>query len=416
MSVLKKSSVEDIRYYIESINQFNLTPEKGTTRLALSSQDSLARKFIKEKATQLGLKVKEDAVGNIFATLEGTDPSLPAVWTGSHTDTVPNGGMFDGIVGVIGGFEAIRLIKESRLPVHRNINLVIFTSEESASYSKGCLGSRAMAGVLTLDDAKNTKNEKGESFAKVLENLGYDLNQFDNVKIQKNKVSAFVELHIEQGIVLEQLGIPIGIVTAIAAPTDIHVHIIGKQGHAGATPMHLRYDAMTAASEIILKLETLARASTSTYTVGTVGKILVSPNAANVIPGEVSFSIDIRGSEFDSKDQLVNALLLFIDDVMEKRKVNITTEIINHDIPKHANTTIVEIIKNVCNEKSCSYHEMVSGAYHDSMFVAEFAPFGMIFIPCKEGISHNPQEWANYEDISEGIDVLAKTLLTLANQ
>jgi len=415
MNGLGIASPKNIQSDLEHINQFNSTPGKGITRVLFTEEEINARLYIKRRMKDLGLEIREDAIGNIFGKLKGSEPQLPPIWTGSHIDTVLNAGQFDGMVGVVGALEAIRLIKETKLPRKRNIEVVVFTSEEPTRFGKGCLGSRALAGKLTLEDAQNMFDEEGNSLAEVLENLNYNLNEFKNIKVAQGSVHAFIELHIEQGAVLESLGVPIGIVNTISAPTDIHVNVVGKQGHAGSTPMNMRQDALMAAAEIFLKLESLARVSRSSNTVGTIGKVKVFPNASNVIPGEVFFTIDIRDSDFSSKETLVKKIKCFINSISFIRDVNISVNVINHDCPKNAAKHIVEAIKASCNERHYAYHEMVSGAYHDAMFVAEFAPFGMIFVPSKNGISHDAKEWTDYNDIAKGVDVLASTLLKLCN-
>jgi len=415
MNQLKEASVKNIQRDLEELNCFNSTPGQGTTRILFTSKELEARAYIKERMMELGLQVRQDDVGNIYGKLEGCEESLPPVWTGSHIDTVFNAGQFDGMAGVIAGLEAARLIKDSGLPHRRSIEVIVFTSEEPTRFGKGCLGSRTLAGLLSQDEVRRIKDEEGNSFFEVLERQGYDTKQIDKLAITKNAIHSFIELHIEQGPVLEQLKIPIGVVTTISAPTNIQVTVLGQQGHAGSTPMDMRYDALAAAAEIFLKLESLAKASASPSIVGTVGKLEVFPNASNVIPGKVFFTIDIRGSEFEVKDQLVNELGQFINEVAQRRQVQILTEQMNHDIPKNSSEMIVEIIKDACQRHNYPYNQMVSGAFHDAMFVAEFAPMGMIFVPSKGGISHNPQEWTEYEDIAKGVNILADSLVQLAN-
>lgn len=415
MNLFKEASVENIQRGIEELNQFNSTPGEGTTRILFTPEELKARAYIKDRMVKMGLRIREDNVGNIFGTLEGLETSIPPVWTGSHIDTVLNAGRFDGMTGVIGGLEAVRLIKESGLPHQRNIEVIVFTSEEPTRFGKGCLGSRALAGLLSQEEANEIKDEEGLSFLEVLDSLGYKPGQFDKVPVAKNNVHAFVELHIEQGPVLEYKGLPIGIVTTISAPTNMQVTILGQQGHAGGTPMDMRHDALAAASEIFLKLEEMAMGSGPRGIAGTIGKVEVFPNASNVIPGKTCFTIDIRGSEFATKDRIVKELLQFMDEVGERRHVQVITEHINHDIPRDSSKNIIQIIKDACFKYHYPFCEIISGAFHDAMFVAEFAPMGMIFIPCRGGLSHHPEEWAEYSDIAKGVNVLTESLFQLAN-
>lgn len=413
--IVKPAQSSNIKNILEKLNTFNSDPENGTTRVLFTEPEVEARKYIKEEMKKNGLVVREDSIGNIFATLEGTDPDLPPVWTGSHIDTVLKAGMFDGMAGVVAGIEAARLIKESKIPHKRNIEVIVYTSEEPTRFGLSCLGSRAMAGYLSLEQAKRLKDKQGNSLAEVLEGLGYDLSKFDEISFKKGEVFAAVELHIEQGAVLESMGLPIGIVDTISGPTKLEVSVYGKQSHAGGTPMNLRHDAFLACSEIALKVEKLAKESSSKDTVATVGLVNVIPNASNVISGEVHFSLDIRDSDYEVKHKLIEELKDFTKQLEKSRGVTIKIKQINDDLPTKSDDRIIEILENSCKEKNISYHKMVSGAFHDSMMVGKFAPIAMIFVPSKDGISHNPAEWTDYDDIAKGTDILADGLLKLSN-
>lgn len=413
--MLERADANHIKNWMEAINSFNSTPEFGTTRVLFTEPEVKARQYVKEEMRKLGLKVTEDSIGNIFGTLQGTNPSLPPLWTGSHIDTVLNAGMFDGMAGVVGGLEAVRLIKESGETFERNIIVVVYTSEEPTRFGLCCLGSRAMAGKLSLEDVHKLYDKDGKSLEEVLEALGYDLKAFDKIKISKGEVFGAIELHIEQNSSLEEKKLPVGIVKTICAPTNFEVQVIGCQSHAGGTSMEARKDAYAASCEIALELEKLAKDSTSEYTTATVGRVQVIPNAVNVIPGDVKFSIDIRDCEFLSKEKLVAKLKERIKVIEEKRQVQVILNLENHDYPMKCDSQIVDAIKASCENRNIPYDMMMSGAYHDSMFVGEFAPVAMIFVPSKNGISHSPDEWTDFEDIALGTDVLAETLLKLAN-
>ncbi|MDF2568009.1 MAG: Zn-dependent hydrolase [Oscillospiraceae bacterium] len=413
--MINHANAQNIKNWLEAINQFNSTLEFGTTRVLFTPSEIAAREYVKNEMLKLGMNVREDAIGNIFATYEGQDTSLPAVWTGSHIDTVLNAGMFDGMAGVVGGMEAVRLIKESGQRPKRSIEVIVYTSEEPTRFGLSCLGSRAMAGKLSLEDAKNLKDNDGNTFAEVLKSLEYNPVEFKNIPISKGSVFGAVELHIEQNGLLEENGLPVGIVKAICAPTNYSVEVYGCQSHAGGTSMDARRDAFTASCEVSLSLERLAKESESEYTTATIGRVEVVPNAVNVIPGTVKFSIDIRDIDFESKNILLNKLLKEISEIEQKRGVNITLIPENHDRPIRCDEKIVEVIRQSCENQGIAYQVMISGAYHDSLFVGEFAPVAMIFVPSKNGISHSPEEWTDYEDIAVGVDALAETLLTLAN-
>lgn len=414
--MLQKAKAENIKNWLETINSYNSTPEFGTTRVLFTQQELQAREYVKSEMKKIGLVVSEDAIGNIFGVLEGTDKKLSPVWTGSHIDTVLNAGMFDGMAGVVSGIEALRLIKVSNKECKRDINVVVYTSEEPTRFGLCCLGSRALAGELSYDQAKNIYDKSGKSLADVLKELEYNEDEYKNIKIKEGNIFAAVELHVEQSNSLEKKGVPVGIVKTICAPTNFEVEVIGCQSHAGGTSMADRRDAYTASAEIGLIVEKLAKESTSEYTTGTVGKMEIIPNASNVIPGNVKFSIDIRDSDYESKNSFIDKLKKEITQIEEKRGVKVNINLENHDIPMKCNKAIIDEIEKNCKNENIQYIFTISGAYHDSIFVGKFAPVAMIFVPSKNGISHSPEEWTEYDDIAKGTDILAKTLYNLSNK
>lgn len=410
----QSASPANIQRILEKLNTFNSDQTGGTTRVLFTPPELEARSYIKKEMIDLGLSVREDAIGNIFGTLAGTEPELPAVWTGSHIDTVLHAGMFDGMAGVVAGLEAVRMIQASGASFKRNIEVIVYTSEEPTRFGLGCLGSRAMAGELSLEQAYSLKDADGKSLPDVLEELGYDLTQFADIAVPMGSVHGAVELHIEQGGMLESLDLPVGIVHTIAAPTNFLVTVSGQQRHAGSTPMHLRHDAFLACCELSLKLEQLAKDSSSPDTVATVGKVEVLPGAANVISGDVQFTVDIRDSNYETKRSLVEEMRQFVHAVEVSRGVKITVEQINDDLPTRSDERIITLLEQACRKKRIPYHKMISGAFHDSMLVGRFAPIAMIFVPSKDGISHSPEEYTDYGDIALGTDILAETLLQMA--
>ncbi len=414
--LMMTASLESIRNGINELDQFNSTKGQGTTRILFTDVELEAREYIKDKMKEIGLTVEEDAVGNIFGVLKGQEPELPPIWSGSHIDTVKHAGKFDGMAGVIAAIEAQRMIQESGRKHKRTIKSVVFTSEEPTRFGLCCLGSRALAGELKREDLSEIRDADGESLEQVLVRLGYDLNAFHLIRKRNQDVYASVELHIEQGAVLEQAGKSIGIVEAIAGPSNITVTVEGVQEHAGSTPMPIRVDALTAAAEIVLKVEALAKGSSSEHTVGTVGFMEVYPNASNAIPGKVTFTIDLRDSEMEVKEKVMQELLSYFKELESSRQVRIYYNIDNHDKPMPCNKNINHMIEKICSEKSIDYTRMISGAYHDSMFVGKFAPISMIFVPSRGGLSHNPDEWTDFEDIKTGTELLAESLLRLANK
>lgn len=410
-------SIDRLKKGINELDEFNSSKGLGlgTTRILFTEEEIKARNYIKKVMEEVGLVIEEDSIGNIFGSLVGRSPELAAVWSGSHIDTVYNAGKFDGMVGVISAIEALRSIKESGIKVERTIKAVVYTSEEPTRFGLSCLGSRALAGRLNKEDLKILKDDQGNTLEEVLESLAYNLSEFDKVKKDQNEVYASVELHIEQGAILEREEIKIGIVESICAPTNLQVKVKGVQEHAGSTPMNVRKDAMVATALMISQIEELVNGIGGKHTVGTVGRVEVFPNAANVIPGEVCFTIDIRDSLMENKDTLLIKIKELFKAIEESRDVEITYEVLNHDSPRACSSEINQVVKSICKETDIPYHNMVSGAYHDSIFICEFAPTSMIFVPSKNGISHHHLEWTDFEDIEIGTNILAESLVRLAS-
>lgn len=413
-NAVSKADAGHIKEWLENINTFNSTPEFGTTRVLFTEPEVAARNYVKNEMEKLGLEVSEDAIGNIFGIYEGTDKEASPVWTGSHIDTVLNAGMFDGMSGVVAGLEAVRLIREAGIRPKRSLAVVVYTSEEPTRFRLGCLGSRALAGKLDAKDAATLYDAEGRSLHEVLTKLGFPVKAFDKVAKKRGDVFAAVELHIDQTGVLEQAGKTVGIVKTICAPSVLEIEVNGRQSHAGGTSMHERHDAFMAACEISLAAEKFGCESTSEYTTVTVGKVEVIPNAVNVIPGKVRFSIDIRDVDYELKNELVEKIHQVVADIEIRRGITVNIREVNNDYPMPCDPSIQQIIEKSCKEQQVPYMHTISGAFHDSMLVGEFAPVAMIFVPSHGGISHSPQEWTDFEEIAAGTDVLTETLLELA--
>ncbi|MGE4485179.1 MAG: M20 family metallo-hydrolase [Oscillospiraceae bacterium] len=410
-----RSDKDRLNKHLESLAKYNSEPgNPGITRVHFSDEDLGAREYIKSLMSEAGLDVCEDPIGNIYGTLPGTDFSLEPVWTGSHIDTVLNAGKYDGTVGVIGAIEACRNIIDSGAPRKRDITIVVFSSEEPTRFGAGCVGSRAMAGRLSLDDTKKLADKGGRSLYDVLQSLDYPLGDYDAVIKKPGDIFAFVELHIEQASTLEELGLPIAVVSGICAPTDIHLTLTGQQKHAGSTKMDIRRDPVCAAAEIILELERLARSFKNDHTVATVGKINAFPNASNVIAGSVSFTIDIRDINMDDKSRIRDEILTFSQNICKERGIGIKYTIISDDVPVHSDERVMAVIEDSCKKLRLPYTKKTSGAYHDALHVSSFAPMAMIFVPSRDGISHDPAEYTSPEELAVGTDVLAQTLLALS--
>ncbi|HEX3571447.1 MAG TPA: M20 family metallo-hydrolase [Acidobacteriaceae bacterium] len=394
-------------------------PKEGTavTRVVFSEDDLRARKWLKELAAAEGLSVREDAVGNTFFRWQGSEPELPAVATGSHMDAIPHAGMYDGTVGVLGGLEAVRALKQSGFVPKRSIEVVLLTSEEPTRFGIGCLGSRLISGTLDPERADGLHGaERGseeETLQNVREAAGFS-GPLSSVPLKQGHYSAWVELHIEQGPLLEREKIPIGIVTAIAAPASYRFTIEGVGGHAGALLMPDRRDALCAAAEIILSFERHALATKVIDTVATVGTCDVYPGAVNGVPSRVVLQVDIRDIDPARRESVMLAVREDISALARRREVKVSETLVNADEPAKCSAHIVKVIEEACDEQNISPKHMVSRAYHDSLFMARIAPIAMIFIPCRGGVSHRPDEYASPSDIANGTRLLAATLARLA--
>jgi ureidoglycolate amidohydrolase len=387
----------------------------AVTRIVFSSDDLRARAWLKELATAESFEVRDDAVGNIFIRWPGTEPTLPAVATGSHTDAIPHAGMYDGTVGVLGGLEAMRALKRSGLRLRRSIELVMFTSEEPTRFGIGCLGSRLLSGTLDPNRADALLDKEEAALSAVRLAAGFS-GSLDTVRLQPNHYHAWIELHIEQGPLLEREGIPIGIVTSIAAPAGYRFTITGFGGHAGALLMPDRKDALCAAAELILSIEKHALATGAIDTVATVGTCDVHPGAVNSVPSRVVLQLDIRDTDPNRRETVMQAVRRDCEELRRRRKVTVTEELVNADAPAQSSQHTVQLLEEICAEQGTACKKMVSRAYHDSLFMARIAPIAMIFIPCRNGVSHRPDEYAAPEDIVLGTHILAQALLKLASE
>jgi ureidoglycolate amidohydrolase len=392
-----------------------VTDGTSVTRIAFSPDDLRARAWLKELATAEGFEVRDDAVGNIFIRWAGVEPLLPAVATGSHTDAIPHAGMYDGTVGVLGGLEAMRALKSTGLRPRRSIELVMLTSEEPTRFGIGCLGSRLISGTLDPVRADAMQDKDEATLATVRTAAGFS-GSLASVQLPPNHYHAWLELHIEQGPLLEREGLPLGIVTSIAAPAGYRFTITGLGGHAGALLMPDRKDALCAAAELILSIEKHTLATGAIDTVATVGTCDVHPGAVNSVPSRVVLQLDIRDTDPARRESVMQAIRLNCEDLRRRRKVTITEEMVNADTPAQSSPHIVELLEEVCAAQTIPYKKMVSRAYHDSLFMARIAPIAMIFIPCRNGVSHRPDEYASPADTTLGVQVLATVLAKLASE
>jgi N-carbamoyl-L-amino-acid hydrolase len=385
------------------------------TRVVFTDADLRGRKFVKNLCIEAGLDMREDPIGNTFARWPGSEPCLPAVGTGSHIDAIPNAGRFDGTVGVLGGLEAIRSLQGAGFQPRRSLELIVFTSEEPTRFGIGCFGSRMMAGALPITAGEKLRDANGRSLDEVRRAAGFT-GDLSGVRLPRDRYSAFIELHIEQGPILENEEMDIGIVTAIAAPATLRIEIEGEGGHAGAVLMPQRRDAFLAAAEIALAVESAAKSTGAIDTVGTTGICDIFPRAVNSIPSHAHMEIDVRDIDGARRDAVLASISQAAEEITTRRNVVLRGEILNADPPASCDPSTIAALERACRIHGVRYRFMISRAYHDALFMSLVAPTAMLFIPSRGGISHRPDEYSSPEDIAQGALVLAETLSRLSSE
>lgn len=399
---------------LDRLASFSDAPAPAVTRVLWSETDRQARAYVADLCRAADLDLREDAVGNLFARWPGTDFTQPAVASGSHIDAIPNAGRYDGTVGVLGVIEAMRALKRANVQPKRSIELVLFNAEEPTRFGIGCLGSRVMAGTLGPDQLVNLRDAQGNTFEELREAAGFGGQELAGARVQPGHYAAFVELHIEQGPLLEAANLPIGVVRNIAAPSSLRVRLQGEGGHAGAVLMPKRHDALLAAAEIALAVERAALSTGSPDTVATTGVLKIEPGAINSIPHSALLEIDLRDVVLEDRDRALARLTGDMSEICARRGVERQIETINADPPATCDPALVAIVEAVCRDLQLGHQVMVSRAYHDTLFMARICPVTMIFIPCRDGVSHRPDEYAAPDAIANGVAVLAHTLARLA--
>src|SRR2546425_10415665 len=344
---------------LETLATFSDAEPPAVTRIVFTPADLKARAWMISRCEEAGLAVRQDAIGNIFARWNGADPEAPAVGTGSHTDAIPNAGKYDGVDGVLGGLEAIRALQRSGFRPKNSIELLVFATEEPTRFGIGCLGSRLLSGTLSADAATQLKDHDGESVDEVRRKAGLNGN-LREVKLPKGYYKAFVELHIEQGPLLERAQISLGIVKSIAAPASLRISIEGAGGHAGGVLMPDRKDALCATAELILAVENAARSSGAVDTVATVGVCDVFPGAVNSIPSRVGITLDIRDTDLARRDGAMKAIENAMETISKKRCVVVQSELINADAPADCAPEVRSALADSCREHGFAFLEMVS--------------------------------------------------------
>ncbi len=395
------------------MSQYGKQENGGVTRFSFTEEERKAKDKVISYMKEAGMKVREDAVGNLIGRKEGRIGDLPAVLVGSHIDSVPNGGIFDGNLGVLAGIEVIQSMTEKKIETDHPIEVIAFTDEEGSRFGFGMIGSRAIAGTLTPQHLYN-RDVEGVTIEQAMKKVGLDPTLISEAAKNQKSIKAYVELHIEQGKVLENHDLSVGVVSGIAGPLWTRWTLKGEAGHAGATPMNMRKDPLMAAAKIMMFIESETKKYESA--VATVGQLTVKPGGINVIPGEVEFSLDLRDISLEDRDQLEDSITSFAYRLCENEGIEIEIETLQRVDPVPCSQEIRTVIEDSLSKVGVPSLTLASGAGHDGMQFKDFCPIGMIFIRSKDGLSHNPAEWSSKEDCGIGTKVLYETILQLAKR
>ncbi|MGE7764635.1 allantoate amidohydrolase [Peribacillus sp. NPDC096540] len=386
----------------------------GVTRLPFTVESSEAERLVEEWMKAAGMAVRKDGLNNIIGRYKGKDPSAPVLMIGSHLDSVIEAGKYDGILGVISGIEVVQTLRDNGLILDNPIEVVGFCDEEGVRFHSTFLGSKAIAGTF-IDEDLERADEKGITIAEALKGIGIaDPYAYKNASRTPEELLAYLELHIEQGPVLEKENEPVGVVSGIAGATRFSFEIIGKPGHAGTVPVAIRQDALLGAADLISYSEKIALQNEPL--VATVGKLTVSPGASNVIPGLVTGTLDIRDLNVERKQKAIDAILTESERIAESRGLQMKFEQVMEADPVYCNEEMIKLIEESISERSGSAVSLVSGAGHDAMAMADVTNVAMIFVRCKDGLSHHPDEFVTEEDMGAGAEVLYSTVIKLATK
>lgn len=402
----KRADPKRIARFLREVGEVGRDPRGGWSRLAFSAEERRAHGIFERWAADLGLSVWVDALGNTFGELPGGAPG-PSLLVGSHLDTVPNGGNFDGVAGVAAALEAVRLLSEDG-GLTRPCRAVVFSGEEGARFGAPCIGSRVATGAFTAKTLRELSDAEGRSVTHCAAEVGLQPDDTTGAVWPTGSVAAFLELHIEQGRVLESRGLTLGVVDAIAGSTRVELEFAGRPDHSGATPMGLRSDALVGAAEFVVEAE--RRASAYRTTVATVGKIEVEPGSITTVPGTARLSLDVRDVDSERQRDLLEDLLDQASRIAGRRGLDVSATLISDQSPVVLHKPVRERLAETAFGGNIPFRVLPSGASHDAAHVARVAPTGMLFVPSRDGLSHAPGEWSSVEDIAVGAEVMAETL------
>ena len=390
---------------ITRLAQIGNLPAGGVKRIAYSQEDLAARNLVQTWMKEAGMRVRIDAAGNIIGQYPGKYPDAPVLATGSHIDTVPCGGHYDGAYGVLAGIEIARVFQENHFFLDRPFEVIVFTDEEGSM-----IGSKAISGRV-INDPNYYIRPDGTDIVSCLEKIGGNWHNITRARRNSRDIAAFVELHVEQGPILESMGKQIGVVEGIVGQRRFSITVKGSANHAGTTPMHMRKDALVAAARVILAINQIG--NTPGQQVATVGKLQLSPNAANVVPGWVEMSLDIRDLSSLHIDSLLDQLRLHLEEIAVETNTQIRLHPALHNEPALAEPYIQQAIARVCEDLQLSYTHLPSRASHDAQELAQITDMGMIFVPSELGVSHSASEYTSPEQCIQGANVLLQTILRL---
>lgn len=382
----------------------------GVTRLAYTPREREAHDRFAAHMTGLGLTVRTDPAGNTIAELRGRD-DRPAIGTGSHLDSVPQAGRFDGIAGVCAAMEVARLLVEREVRPAHPLRFVVFAGEEGARFGQACLGSRLAAGMMTVDDLAAKRDASGVSLAEAMQSVGIDPAVAASRPWQREDWAAFIELHVEQGGVLEATATPVGVVDLVSGSTRLLLTLRGTASHTGATPMALRSDALTAAAEIVLAAESLANDARHRGTRATVGRLDVHPGSVTTIPGHATMTVDVRDIDSDRQRSTAIELVRRSLAVCDRRGVRLEVSVIGDTSPVVLPVWLRALVADTARRRGVAYRVMTSGASHDAQVINAITPAAILFVPSRGGLSHVPDEWTSPVDLALGTDVLLDALL-----
>ncbi|MFC7395238.1 allantoate amidohydrolase [Scopulibacillus cellulosilyticus] len=382
----------------------------GVTRLSFTKEFQMAQKLVEQWMNEAGMTVRRDDLNNLIGRYEGKNPHAPVILIGSHLDTVIEGGKYDGMSGIVAGIEIVAVLHNSGIVLENPIEVIAFCDEEGVRFHSTFLGSKAIAGTLTEEELQ-VVDENGISIASAIRNIGLNPLNYKNAARDSKDVLAYLELHIEQGPVLEEEGVACGVVTGIAGASRYSFRIEGFAGHAGTVPVALRKDALAGTSELILEIERLAKEYAPI--VATVGKLTVNPGSSNVIPGEVIGTLDIRDTNEQRKNEVLKQIFQSCEEICTRRGLQCHFDKVMEAAPILCSDSIISVIESAIQKNNMRVIRLISGAGHDAMAMADLTKIGMIFVRCTKGISHHPDEHAIPADLGLGAEVLLDTVLQL---